>query len=191
MLSRSLFIALFGLATFSLSLSSPAADWPQWRGPNRDGKATDFKVPSAWPAELKQAWDVVVGDGVATPALVGNRLYVHSREGGNEVLRCLDAATGKEIWKAEWACPGSTDPGRFVGPRSSPAVGEGKVIAVVPGSQEIVLSHGEIKGFMGPMTMGYNVNPPSLLEGLQAGDTVRFTIDTAQKAIVKLEKLKP
>ena len=67
--------------------------------------------------------------------------------------------------------------------------GEGRVIAVEPSSDELVVKHGEIKGFMGPMTMGYKVNPPSLLKRLKAGDTVRFTIDTEQKAIVKLEKL--
>jgi Cu/Ag efflux protein CusF len=68
-------------------------------------------------------------------------------------------------------------------------VGEGKVIAVVPASSEIVLTHGEIKGFMDAMTMGYPIQPPSLLESVQAGDAVRFTIDTEQKAIVTLEKL--
>jgi Cu/Ag efflux protein CusF len=68
-------------------------------------------------------------------------------------------------------------------------VGEGKVIAVVPASHEIVLTHGEIKGFMDAMTMGYPVQPPALLERVQAGDAVRFTIDPEQKAIVALEKL--
>jgi Cu/Ag efflux protein CusF len=68
--------------------------------------------------------------------------------------------------------------------------GEGKVIAVEPSSEELVVKHGDIQGFMGPMTMGYKVNPPSLLMRLKAGDTVRFTIDTAQKAIVQIEKLK-
>jgi Cu/Ag efflux protein CusF len=70
-------------------------------------------------------------------------------------------------------------------------VGEGKVIAVVPASSEIVLTHGEIKGFMDAMTMGYPTQRPSLLEGVKAGDTVRFTIDTEEKAIVKLEKVRP
>jgi Cu/Ag efflux protein CusF len=69
-------------------------------------------------------------------------------------------------------------------------VGEGKVVAVVPGSSQIVVDHKEIKGFMDAMTMGYRAEPPSLLEGVQAGDTIRFTIDTQQKAIVKIEKLK-
>jgi Cu/Ag efflux protein CusF len=70
-------------------------------------------------------------------------------------------------------------------------VGEGKVIALVPASNEIVVTHGEIKGFMDAMTMGYPIRPASLLEGVQAGDTVRFTIDTELKAIVRLEKLNP
>jgi mono/diheme cytochrome c family protein len=67
--------------------------------------------------------------------------------------------------------------------------GEGKVIAVVPTTQQLVVEHGEIKGFMGAMIMGYKVDPPSLLDRLKAGDTVRFTIDTQHQAIVKIEPL--
>lgn len=69
------------------------------------------------------------------------------------------------------------------------AVGEGKVIAIVPSSGQLVVDHGEIKGFMEAMTMGYRIDPPSLLEGLQAGDTIRFTIDTQKKTIITIEKL--
>ena len=68
--------------------------------------------------------------------------------------------------------------------------GEGKVIAVVPANQQLVVEHGKMKGFMEAMTMGYKVDPPSLLNKLKAGDHVRFTIDTQRKAIVKLEKLR-
>jgi Cu/Ag efflux protein CusF len=52
-----------------------------------------------------------------------------------------------------------------------------------------VVDHQEIKGFMDAMTMGYRVNPPSVLEGLNAGDKIRFTLDTQQKAIDKIEKM--
>ena len=69
-------------------------------------------------------------------------------------------------------------------------VGEGKVIAVVPSSRQIVVDHKEIKGFMDAMTMGYRIEPPSLLEGVKTGDSIRFTIDKQQKAIVKIEKMK-
>jgi Cu/Ag efflux protein CusF len=68
--------------------------------------------------------------------------------------------------------------------------GVGKVIALVPQSQEIVVDHEEIKGFMDAMTMGYKVNPTSLLKTVKAGDKIRFTIDTEKRAITKIEKLK-
>ncbi len=68
-------------------------------------------------------------------------------------------------------------------------VGEGKVVATVPNANQIVVEHGEIKGFMEAMTMGYRVDPPSLLEGLKFGDKIRFTIDVQKKAIVKIEKM--
>ena len=69
-------------------------------------------------------------------------------------------------------------------------VGEGKVIATVPSANQIVVEHGEIKGFMDAMTMGYRVEPPSLLEGFKSGDQVRFTIDVPKKTIVKIERTK-
>jgi Cu/Ag efflux protein CusF len=67
--------------------------------------------------------------------------------------------------------------------------GEGKVIALVPGSHQIVVDHGEIKGFMDAMTMGYPVEP-KLIQGLKPGDKIRFTIDTDKRAITKIEKMK-
>jgi len=69
-------------------------------------------------------------------------------------------------------------------------VGEGKVVAVVPSSRQIVVDHKEIKGFMDAMTMGYRIEPPSLLEGVKTGDSIRFTIDKQRKVIVKIEKMK-
>jgi len=68
--------------------------------------------------------------------------------------------------------------------------GKGTVIALVPQSQEIIIDHEEIKNFMDAMTMGYQVNSRSLLQGLKPGDKVRFTIDTEKRAITKIEKLK-
>ncbi len=72
---------------------------------------------------------------------------------------------------------------------SQTVVGEGQVVATVPKSSQIVLDHGEIKGFMEAMTMGYRIDPPSLLEGLKSGDKVRFTIDVPKRAIIEIEKL--
>ena len=108
-----------------------AQDWPQWRGPNRDAKAADFKVPKTWPKELTQKWKVTVGEGAATPALVGDKLYVFSREQGNEVTRCLTAADGKEVWQDKYESLGATGGAQgHSGPRCSPAVANGKVVTV-------------------------------------------------------------
>jgi outer membrane protein assembly factor BamB len=109
-----------------------AADWPQWRGPNRDNKVTGFAAPATWPKELAQRWKVNVGLGDASPVLVGDRLYVFTRQGEDEVTTCLDAATGKEAWKDHYAAVAVTGPaltvgGGHPGPRGTPAVAEGKI----------------------------------------------------------------
>jgi outer membrane protein assembly factor BamB len=108
-----------------------AQDWPQWRGANRDAKAADFKAPKTWPRELTQKWKVTVGEGVATPALAGDKLYVFSREQGSEVTRALNAADGKELWQDKYESLGASGAAQsFSGPRSSPAVANGKVVTV-------------------------------------------------------------
>jgi Cu/Ag efflux protein CusF len=85
------------------------------------------------------------------------------------------------------AAPGSRP---TEGVASQRVVGEGEVVATVPNASQIVVEHGEIKGFMDAMTMGYRVEPPSLLAGLEEGDKIRFTIDVQRRAIVAIEKLK-
>ncbi|HEY8504104.1 MAG TPA: PQQ-binding-like beta-propeller repeat protein, partial [Gemmataceae bacterium] len=132
--TRWLCVLAGGVLLFGANRAS-AQDWPQWRGPNRDAKAAGFKAPQTWPKELTQKWKTTVGEGVATPALVGDRLYVFTRQGGNEVVRALDAASGKEIWKYEYKAPQPQRPGagfqnEFIGPRSSPTVADGKVLTI-------------------------------------------------------------
>jgi Cu/Ag efflux protein CusF len=65
---------------------------------------------------------------------------------------------------------------------------QGQVVALLPENGEIVLTHGEIKGFMEAMTMGYKVSSPSLLKSVKPGDTVQFTIDTDKRVITKMAK---
>jgi outer membrane protein assembly factor BamB len=81
---------LAACALLMLASGVTAQDWPQWRGPNRDGKAPGFKAPATWPASLNKKWDISVGEGDAGASLVGERLFVFSREGGDEVIRALD-----------------------------------------------------------------------------------------------------
>lgn len=130
MKKTNLFLSAIIIALIIISsLNSYSQDWPQWRGINRDSKVTGFKAPSSWPAELKQEWKVTVGFGDATPVLAGNRIYLNTRQGNDEVILCLDAATGKELWKNQYPSSAVTGPAAsHPGPRSTPAVADGKVV---------------------------------------------------------------
>jgi outer membrane protein assembly factor BamB len=124
-------IGIFSGSAVALSLMVNAQDWPQYLGENRAAKAS-FTAPKTWPKELTQKWKVTVGDGVATPSLVGDKLYVFSRQDGGEILRALDAATGKEIWKSDKfdVLPAERPAQDFAGPRCSPTVADGKVVTL-------------------------------------------------------------
>jgi len=122
---------IIGVALIMMMSSSVlySQDWPQFRGQNRDAKVTGFKAPASWPSELVQVWKVKVGTGDATPVLVGKKIYLHTRQEGDEVIRCLDAATGTEIWIDRYpAAPVTGAAAQHPGPRSTPAVANGKII---------------------------------------------------------------
>jgi outer membrane protein assembly factor BamB len=111
-------------------LNVMAQDWPQFLGPDRNSKTTAFRIPANWPKDLSQAWKINVGTGDASPSLVGNRIYLNTRQSDNEVVLCLDAATGKEIWKNAYPSIAVTGPSasQHPGPRGTPAVADGKVV---------------------------------------------------------------
>jgi outer membrane protein assembly factor BamB len=128
--NRNLGISLIIALTFLNSFDSFSQNWPQWRGINRDSKVTGFKVPATWPAELKQLWKVNVGFGDATPVLLGNKIYLSTRQGDQEEIICIDAATGKELWKTGYASIAVTGPSasQHPGPRGTPVVSNGKIV---------------------------------------------------------------
>jgi outer membrane protein assembly factor BamB len=107
-----------------------ADDWPQWRGPNRDGQVSGATIPAVWPKTLKQEWKVNVGVGHSSPVLSNGKIYVFARQGEEEVLLCLDQATGKEIWRTSKAVVYNMHPaaqGHGKGPKSTPVVSNGTV----------------------------------------------------------------
>ena len=121
------FAMTFGILFIAAAWGN-AQDWPQWRGPNRDNKVVGFAEPKSWPKELKKSWTVSVGIGEASPVLVGDKLYVFGRQGDDEVTLCLDAMSGKEIWKDKYAADVVKGGAKnYPGPRSTPAVADGKV----------------------------------------------------------------
>ncbi len=80
-------------------------DWPQWRGPNRDGI---LKNTTAWPKTLSknrltETWRVGLGDSYSGPLVVGDRVFVTETVNKQEEhVRCLSRSSGQEIWKAGW-----------------------------------------------------------------------------------------
>ena len=164
--------AIAGVLAVSASFAF-AQDWPQWRGPNRDAKATGFAAPKTWPKELTQKWKVTVGLGDATPAVVGNKLYVFVRQGTDEVIRCLDATDGKELWSEKYDATEVSGPAaQHSGPRSSPAVADGKVVTLGVGG--VVSCVDAEKGkllwrkddFSGAWPRFYTASSPIVADGL-------------------------
>jgi outer membrane protein assembly factor BamB len=75
-------------------------------------------------------WKVEVGEGYATPIVVGNRVYTHTRQGANEVMSALDSASGKVVWQTNYAAPYKMNPAtknHGQGPKSTPLFLDGKL----------------------------------------------------------------
>jgi outer membrane protein assembly factor BamB len=165
---------LVGLCAAILVVDVAAAqDWSQWRGDDRDAKAAEFSAPATWPKELTKKWEVSIGNGAATPSLVGDRLFVFSRQEGNEVARCLDAATGDEIWSDSYPSEGTTGGAAgFPGPRCSPTVVDGKVVTL--GVRGILSCYDAASGkllwrkddFPGKWPMFYTSSSPLIVDGM-------------------------
>jgi outer membrane protein assembly factor BamB len=80
------------------------AQWPQWRGPDRNGNIAATGTPK-WPAAWKRAWRVDVGEGYSSPVVAGGRAFVHSRRDPDEIVTAIDLATGKVAWQQKYATP--------------------------------------------------------------------------------------
>jgi outer membrane protein assembly factor BamB len=108
-------------------------DYPQWRGWNSDGSASAFTEPKVWPAALTRRWSVDVGEGYATPLVIGSRVYAFTRVDGREVMTALDAGTGRILWRTSYAAPYT--PGRpaaahGAGPKATPLFHEGTLFTL-------------------------------------------------------------
>ncbi|MBX9628583.1 MAG: PQQ-binding-like beta-propeller repeat protein [Gemmataceae bacterium] len=132
------------LAAAALAALAPLAaadDWPQWMGPKRDNVWPEAGILDAFPKDgPKVVWRAPAGSGYAGPAVAGGKVYVADFVTGEKVLvdnfarkpypgtervRCLDEATGKELWKHEY--PVTTNVSYPSGPRCTPTARDGKV----------------------------------------------------------------
>jgi outer membrane protein assembly factor BamB len=104
-------------------------DWPQWRGPQRDG-VVSVQLPTEWPATLTKRWQTEVGGGHSSPVIAGNRVVILARQGEQEIVRALDLTSGREVWRAEYPAPYSVNPAARAhgpGPKATPAIAGGRV----------------------------------------------------------------
>ena len=127
--TRILFLAI---AIAASGAAAKGEDWPHWRGATRSGVVAEKSGwPEGWPP--KKLWSRSVGYGCTSPIIVSGKLYVMgwqgSRDrrggGGTDTLYCIDAASGKELWKQSYACPyqgrlSTGDEGAYGGPSSTP-----------------------------------------------------------------------
>lgn len=128
-------LALTALAAISSIPSiahSASADWPQWRGVNRDGRSTDTGLLKQWPADgPRLVWKAAdIGQGYATVSVVGDQVFAMGDKGDENYLIALGRADGKELWKTKLGKAGAPGWGGFAGPRCSPTVDGGLVFAV-------------------------------------------------------------
>lgn len=147
MFRRSVRCAAVVLATVSMGSLALAADWPQWRGPARDGVAGSFTAPKAWPEKLTKVWSVEAGAGHASPLVAGGRIYLHARQGGDETVSAFELAGGKLLWRDSY--PASYSPAPEAqrhgqGPFATPTLDDGVLYAF--GINEILSAYDAASG---------------------------------------------
>lgn len=112
---------------------SIAADWPQFQGPNRDSILTETGLARSWPkGGPKVVWTKDAGNGWAGPVIKGEIAILFHRVGNEEVVECVDAATGKEKWKQSYRTRYIDMLDKDDGPRSTPLIADDKVFTLGP-----------------------------------------------------------
>ncbi len=113
-----------------LAITAIAADWPQWRGPNRDGVSSETGLLTSWPAGgPKVVWRTSgLGVGYSSFSIVGGRMYTQGQRGKQEFVLALDVKNGNKIWETVTSRDFENDRGS--GPRGTPTFDEGKLYAM-------------------------------------------------------------
>lgn len=125
------------LAASVLSLAivsfTNADDWPQWRGPDRDGAWNEDGIIETFPSDkIKVKWRVPISSGYSGPTVADGRVYVTDRitePSQRERILCFDEQTGKELWTHEYPCP-YIGIGYQAGPRACVTVDNGRAYAI-------------------------------------------------------------
>ncbi|HYP26485.1 MAG TPA: PQQ-binding-like beta-propeller repeat protein [Blastocatellia bacterium] len=176
-------------------MGAPTSDWPQWRGPERNGVSQESGLLKQWPAEgPKLLWQVNdIGDGYSTPAVVGTRIYLMSNRGmENEFVQALSTQDGKPVWTTRVGNVGSPKDFLYAKARSTPTVdgdfiyalgSDGDLACLETRTGKIRWQKSIRKEFGGePGIWAYSESP------LVDGDVVVVTPGGAQATMVALNK---
>lgn len=148
------------------------ADWPQFRGPNRDGISPEAAVLKSWPASgPKVLWKAPLGEGYSQVVSAKGRLYTLAQQGEEQVAIAFDGATGKRLWRTR--IDGEYNDGQGDGPRSTPTVdGElvyalsahGKLAALRAANGQVAWQH-DLRAEYGANPPQWGVSTSPLVEG--------------------------
>src|SRR5262249_44322070 len=102
-------VLLLKLANADLSQEqgekASAGDWPQWRGPDRDGFSRETGLLTSWPEKgPKQLWEAKAGAGYSSFVVVVGRVYCLLQDGKDEAVVCWDSDSGRELWRFPYTC---------------------------------------------------------------------------------------
>lgn len=162
-----LLVALFSVAAQTMAQS--AANWPQWRGPNRDGISKETGLLKQWPAEGPPfVWKATgAGRGYSSFSMSNGKLYTMGLRGDREFIVAFDLATGKEAWATAHGTAFRNDRGD--GPRGTPTVdgdriyalgGSGDLSALEARTGKVIWSKNVLKEFGGSnITWGISESP--------------------------------
>ena len=90
------------VAVLLFAQTTSAQEWTQWRGPARDGSVAAKNAPADWPAALREAWRIDVGEGYSSPVISGQRAFVHARKDPEELVLAVDLQDGKALWQQKY-----------------------------------------------------------------------------------------
>ena len=122
-----------------------ADDWPEWRGPNRDGHSPDKGLLKQWPAGGPRlcAWKATgLGIGYATVSVVGDRVFTMGDKEDASYVVAMNRADGKPLWTAKLGKAGAPGWGGFAGPRCPPTVDGDRVYSVGQYGEVVCLERG-------------------------------------------------
>ncbi len=123
------------LASVITAQTIPSADWPQWRGPDRNGISRETGLAQSWPAGGPPlAWSAGgLGNGYGTVSVQGDRVFVQGLRGRQTILHSLNRADGRYVWSKTLGNGGDND--RGPGPRSTPTLDGDRVYAITEGGE--------------------------------------------------------